>query len=318
MKIKQILEQQVNLEAAGVGIVTKQNATSDVPVGGEYQNVKKLFPKKKEKQTESTCPRTKASKCQCESVKQITESQEEITASCVLEHGKNVSGTLLLKQKPGGPTFIAGKITGLEPGEHGFHIHEFGDLSNGCESAGAHYNPDGVDHGDLEQGHVGDLGNVTADENGVATVRIIAERVDLTGDRSVVGRAVVIHSDKDDLGKGGDAESLKTGNAGDRLACGVITLKETVNESLEEGCKYGTYYCSTDKKWKCRKGPKQSRTNENFADGKNPGRKGLSQRVGIPKGATIAQLEKAAEAGGEKGRLARWQLNMRRGRKKGK
>ena len=54
---------------------------------------------------------------------------------------------------------------------------------------------------------------------------------------------------------------------------------------------------------------------ENFADGKNPGRKGLSQRVGIPKNATIAQLEKAAKAKGEKGRLARWQLNMRRGKK---
>jgi len=57
---------------------------------------------------------------------------------------------------------------------------------------------------------------------------------------------------------------------------------------------------------------------ENFADGKNPGRKGLSQRVGIPKNATIAQLEKAAKADGEKGRLARWQLNMRRGKKKKK
>ncbi len=55
---------------------------------------------------------------------------------------------------------------------------------------------------------------------------------------------------------------------------------------------------------------------ENFADGKNPGRKGLSQRVGIPKNATIAQLEKAAKSDGEKGRLARWQLNMRRGKKK--
>ena len=55
---------------------------------------------------------------------------------------------------------------------------------------------------------------------------------------------------------------------------------------------------------------------ENFADGKNPGRKGLSQRVGIPKNATIAQLEKAAKSKGEKGRLARWQLNMRRGKKK--
>ena len=57
---------------------------------------------------------------------------------------------------------------------------------------------------------------------------------------------------------------------------------------------------------------------ENFADGKNPGRKGLSQRVGIPKNATIAQLEKASKSKGEKGRLARWQLNMRRGKKKRK
>ena len=57
---------------------------------------------------------------------------------------------------------------------------------------------------------------------------------------------------------------------------------------------------------------------ENFDDGKNPGRKGLSQRVGIPKNATMAQLQKAAKSGGEKGRLARWQINMRRGRKKKK
>lgn len=55
---------------------------------------------------------------------------------------------------------------------------------------------------------------------------------------------------------------------------------------------------------------------ENFHDGKNPGRKGLSQRVGIPKNATIAQLEKHAKAPGEEGRMARWQLNMRRGRNK--
>ena len=55
---------------------------------------------------------------------------------------------------------------------------------------------------------------------------------------------------------------------------------------------------------------------ENFADGKGPGRAGDSQRHGIPKGATIAQLEKASHAKGRKGQLARWQLNMRRGRKK--
>ena len=55
---------------------------------------------------------------------------------------------------------------------------------------------------------------------------------------------------------------------------------------------------------------------ENFADGKGPGRPGDSQRHGIPKNATMAQLQKAAKAPGRKGQLARWQINMRRGRKK--
>ena len=182
----------------------------------------------------TSCPRTKASACQCESVNKVTEAEETVTAVCVLEHSDTVEGIILFKQQANGPTLIVGKITGLEPGEHGFHIHEFGDLSQGCESAGGHYNPDGVDHGDLEQGHVGDLGNITADEDGVANISIAAKRVDLTGERSVVGRAVVVHSDQDDLGQGGDDESLKTGNAGDRLACGVITLKETVKESIYE------------------------------------------------------------------------------------
>jgi len=60
----------------------------------------------------------------------------------------------------------------------------------------------------------------------------------------------------------------------------------------------------------------RKKANENFADGKGPGRPGDSQRHGIPKGATMAQLEKAAKAPGRKGQLARWQINMRRGRKK--
>ena len=136
----------------------------------------------------------------------------------------------MFMQRPGEPTLIKGKISGLKPGKHGFHIHEFGDLSDGCDSAGAHYNPDDVNHGDLDNGHVGDLGNVVAGTDGIADFTLVAKRVDLTGDRSVVGRSIVIHSNADDLGKGGDAESLKTGNAGDRLACGVITLKDTSGE----------------------------------------------------------------------------------------
>ena len=172
------------------------------------------------------CPRTKASSCQCESINRINENESQATAVCQLIHSDNVKGNVVMMQKSGTPTLISYNISGLKPGEHGFHIHEFGDLSKGCESAGGHYNPDNVDHGDLQKGHVGDLGNINADDNGLAKGMIIATRVDLLGERSVVGRSIVVHSDKDDLGKGGDEESLKTGNAGDRLACGVIVLSE--------------------------------------------------------------------------------------------
>lgn len=180
---------------------------------------------------DNACPRTKATQCTCESIQTITEDLDTVIAQCELQHSDTVKGTILLMQGPGTATLIKGTITGLTPGKHGFHIHEFGDMSEGCKSMGAHYNPDDLDHGDLAQGHVGDLENVVADDNGVATFSITAPRVDLLGDRSVIGRGLVIHADEDDLGKGGDAESLKTGNAGDRLACGIIVIRsDTVNK----------------------------------------------------------------------------------------
>ena len=175
---------------------------------------------------DTSCPRTRASECSCDSVKKISESTETVKAYCVLEQSDTVKGTILFLQKPGTPTLIRGRIEGLTAGEHGFHIHEYGDMSDGCASMGGHYNPDGENHGNLNQGHVGDLGNVTANEQGTADFTIVAERVDLVGDRSVIGRGIVIHAGVDDLGRGGDAESLKTGNAGDRLACGIIAIKE--------------------------------------------------------------------------------------------
>ncbi len=175
--------------------------------------------------TETSCPRTKAKECNCSKVNAITEAQETTVAQCILEHSSTVKGSILLIQAPGTATLVKGTITGLTPGLHGFHIHEFGDMSDGCKSMGGHYNPDGVDHGDINEGHVGDLGNITADESGTAKFSIEANRVDLLGERSVIGRGFVVHEDEDDLGKGGDAESLKTGNAGERLACGVITLR---------------------------------------------------------------------------------------------
>tara|TARA_Y100000592_G_scaffold82225_1_gene130719 strand:- start:3132 stop:3686 length:555 start_codon:yes stop_codon:yes gene_type:complete len=177
--------------------------------------------------TETSCPRTRAKECSCSRVKSITEGETTVIAQCDLQHSDDVTGSILLMQAPGTPTLIKGTISGLKPGLHGFHIHEFGDMSDGCKSMGGHYNPDNVNHGDMNEGHVGDLGNIKAGEDGKADFSIKAHRVDLIGDRSVIGRGIVVHADEDDLGKGGDEESLKTGNAGDRLACGVITLRST-------------------------------------------------------------------------------------------
>lgn len=174
---------------------------------------------------ETHCKRTRASECSCSKLNTVTEDLDTVIAQCDLEHSETVKGTILFIQAPGTATLIKGTVSGLEPGDHGFHIHEFGDMSKGCESMGGHYNPDGKDHGNEDSGHVGDLGNINAGDDGVATVYKIAERVDLIGDRSVVGRGIVVHADPDDLGQGNDAESLKTGNAGDRLACGVIKLR---------------------------------------------------------------------------------------------
>ena len=125
------------------------------------------------------------------------------------------------------------KVTGLTPGEHGFHIHEKADFSNGCASAGGHYNPFGKNHGapSDDERHVGDLGNIFANADGVAEGSITDHLVKLDGPYSVIGRSMMVHADRDDLGKGDNSSptppvngkaSLVTGNAGARIACGEI------------------------------------------------------------------------------------------------
>jgi Cu-Zn family superoxide dismutase len=117
-------------------------------------------------------------------------------------------------------------ITGLKPNSlHGFHVHEAGDLSDKCTSMCAHFNPYGKPHGcpGMKDRHVGDLGNIQANAKGEAKYTMRDDVIKLRGNRcNIIGRGLIIHEDEDDCGKGGNAESLKTGNAGKRIACAVI------------------------------------------------------------------------------------------------
>ncbi|XP_033740917.1 superoxide dismutase [Cu-Zn]-like [Pecten maximus] len=150
-----------------------------------------------------------------------------VKAVCVFKGDGDVTGTVHFEQE-GDTVKLTGELKGLAQGDHGFHVHEFGDNTNGCTSAGAHFNPKGKTHGapSDEERHHGDLGNVTAGADGVAQVNITDSLVSLTGEESVIGRTMVIHADVDDLGKGGHDLSKTTGNAGARLACGVIGISK--------------------------------------------------------------------------------------------
>ncbi|KAK1435118.1 hypothetical protein QVD17_00878 [Tagetes erecta] len=147
-------------------------------------------------------------------------------AVAVLKGTSTVEGVVTLTQQDDGPTTVNVKITGLTPGPHGFHLHEFGDTTNGCISTGPHFNPNGLTHGapEDEVRHAGDLGNIIANADGVAEATIVDNQIPLSGPNAVVGRAFVVHELADDLGKGGHELSLSTGNAGGRLACGVVGL----------------------------------------------------------------------------------------------
>lgn len=153
-----------------------------------------------------------------------------VKAVCKLseDNESGVSGVIhFVQQKPGGPVRVEGKIQGLADGRHGFHVHEFGDQTSGCTSAGPHFNPFHKVHGGPtdEIRHVGDLGNVES-KDGHCTVNIEDAEITLTGASSILGRTMVVHADEDDLGKGGHELSKTTGNAGARLACGVIGIEK--------------------------------------------------------------------------------------------
>jgi Cu-Zn family superoxide dismutase len=141
--------------------------------------------------------------------------------------GPRIKGHVLFTENAtDGRVEIHVDIHGLKKNaRHGFHIHEYGDLSDGCESMCAHFNPLGKKHGgpNSQERHVGDLGNLITDNNGVARYTFSDHQIRLRGYKyNILGRGLIIHEDPDDLGLGGDKTSLVTGNAGKRIACAVI------------------------------------------------------------------------------------------------
>lgn len=147
--------------------------------------------------------------------------QAEIAKAVATLHpteGNKVHGAVTFA-KAGDKVKVTAHIEGLTPGKHGFHIHEWGDCSSKDGSAaGSHFNPASASHGAPEaaQRHAGDLGNIEANQQGVAHLEWTDPVMKLSGAGSIIGRGVIVHINPDDL------KTQPTGNAGGRLACGVI------------------------------------------------------------------------------------------------
>lgn len=149
----------------------------------------------------------------------------EVTkAICVVQPlgGSKVAGKVVFTQVSGGVEVNA-ELTGLTAGEHGFHVHEFGDCSMADGTcAGAHFNPTGAPHGgpDDAKRHAGDLGNIKADASGKAVLKRVDKMLSLNGANSIIGRAIIVHAAPDDL------KTQPSGNAGARIGCGVIGIAD--------------------------------------------------------------------------------------------
>lgn len=139
-------------------------------------------------------------------------------ARLVATNGNRANGEVEFATVSGGVEVTA-TLTAVSPGRHGFHIHTVGDCSaDDASSAKGHFNPGSKRHGapDDAEHHAGDLGNVTADEDGRVRFRETFADLSLDGEKGIVGRAVILHSGADDF------ESQPSGDAGARVACGVI------------------------------------------------------------------------------------------------
>jgi superoxide dismutase, Cu-Zn family len=148
----------------------------------------------------------------------------EVTKAIAVVHplgDSKVAGKVVFTKVDGGVEIVA-ELSGLTPGEHGFHVHEFGDCSMADgKCAGGHFNPEGKDHGkpDAAVRHVGDFGNVKAGADGKASYKRVDKLITFSGPHSIIGRAIIIHAAPDDF-------SQPVGNAGARIGCGVIGIAD--------------------------------------------------------------------------------------------
>lgn len=145
---------------------------------------------------------------------------EHAAAQLSPTQGNSARGTITFSSE-NGTVRVEGRLSGLKPGRHGIHIHENGDCSApDASSAGGHFNPTGQPHGSPQstQRHVGDLGNLEAGADSSAIVSLTDSLITLSGSNSIVGKAIVVHADADDL------TTDPSGNSGLRVTCGVIQM----------------------------------------------------------------------------------------------
>jgi len=149
---------------------------------------------------------------------------------CIMVMNKKCIGTIeLISESITYKMKVSGSLGGLEKYKNkvlGLHIHTQGDISDDCKKCGVHYNPTFQFHGDISgERHLGDLGNITIDENGNCVFETYFTTFPLPNDillHNFLGRSIVLHDSIDDLGNGQDDNSVKTGDSGNRIACGVI------------------------------------------------------------------------------------------------
>lgn len=148
-------------------------------------------------------------------------------AIAFLRSVNKVYGTVLFTETDDG-LHVTGTIIWLEKGSYGFHIHAAGDTTT-CDTTGGHFDTAGNHHGgrDHDIRHEGDFGNIVfeSDDTLIATINFIDKIASLRGENNILGRALVLHEGADDLRLTDHPQSLITGNAGGRVARGVIGIK---------------------------------------------------------------------------------------------